>query len=581
MQETGNGALRRIPGKDRKMSTKVVVVGGVAGGMSCAARARRLSEASKIVVFERGPYPSFANCGLPYHIGGEIADRGKLIVQSAERLRAVHRLDVRVMTEVVSIDRARKVVVARDLGDGREYEERYDALVLSMGAAPLKPPIPGIDLPGVFSLRNIPDMDAILAWIGEHGARRAVVGGGGYIGLEVAEQLRHRGLDVAIAEAGPQIMMPLDPEMAAPIAAEIRSKGVDLHLGDPIAAFGKALPSEGAAPTVVLKSGARIPADVVIVGLGVKPETKIAREAGLEIGARGGIRVDERMQTSDPSIYAVGDVVEVRDRTTGEWSLVPLAGPANRQGRIAADNIFGIPSTYKGTLGTAVLRVFGLVAACTGANEKTLRRAGIPFEAVHLHPASHAGYYPGAHPIAMKLLFAPDSGRVLGAQAVGRDGAEKRVDVLATAIAAGMTVDDLAELELCYAPPFGSAKDPVNIAGMVAQNVRAGLSVQAQWDALPEGAVILDVRDKPEREAGRIDGSMHIPLAELRSRIGEIPRDRPVVVHCASGQRSYGAVRILRQNGFDARNLAGSWKTWTAGRASERDAAPSTRTSGG
>ncbi len=550
---------------------KIVIVGGVAGGMSCAARARRLSETAEIIVFERGPHPSFANCGLPYHMGGEIADASKLVVQSAEKLRQVQNLDVRTRCEVLKIDRANKEVLVHNLQTGEHFKESYEALVLSPGAAPLRPPIPGIDLPGVFTLRNIPDMEAILERITTANAKRIVVGGGGYIGLEVAEQLRHRGLEVAVAEAAPQVMMPVDAELAELLHAEIRRNGVELFLQDAIARFEGVAEgeSEGHSPLIVhLKSGAALPADVVILGLGVKPENTLAKDAGLEIGALGGIRVNEHMQTNDPTIYAVGDAVEVKDVVTQQWALIPLAGPANRMGRIVADNLFGMHSTYNGTQGTAVLRVFQLVAGCTGANEKTCTRLGLEYESIHLHPTSHAGYYPGAHPIALKVLFNPTTGKLLGAQAVGKDGVDKRIDVFATALAAGFTMDDLAELELAYAPPFGSAKDPVNLAGMIAQNLQAGLVRQVQWNELqtPEykDAVILDVRDKSERDAGALPNSLHIPLGEIRNRLSELPKERLLIVHCASGQRSYNACRILTQNGFNAVNLSGSYKTWAA-----------------
>lgn len=545
-------------------SKKIVIVGGVAGGMSCATRLRRLDESASITVLERGPFPSFANCGLPYHLGGEIADRSKLIVQSAENLSANFRLDVRTLTEAVRIDRGARRVTVRRVETGEEESLEYDHLVLSMGAQPLRPPIPGIDAPGIFTLRNIPDMDRILAWIAAHGVTNVVVGGGGYIGLEVAEQLRHRGLKVAVAEAGPQVMAPLDPELANLLHAEIRRQGIDLRLGDGLASFEAG--SDGRVAAVVLKSGARLSAQMVVMGLGVRPEATLAREAGLEIGERGGIRVDEHMRTSDPAIYAVGDVVEVRDRVTGEWAVIPLAGPANRQGRIVADNIAGLDSTYKGTMGTAVLRLFGLTAACTGANEKTLRRVGRSYKALHLHPGSHAGYFPGAKPIALKILFEPETGLLLGAQAVGEDGIDKRIDVFATALAARMTIDDLAELELAYAPPYGSAKDPVNIAAMAAQNLRRGLSESVTWSELPgldPAPFLLDVREKKEVEGGTLPGAHHIPLRELRGRLGELPRERDIVVYCASGQRSYNALRVLRQNGFRVRNLSGAWKTWS------------------
>jgi NADPH-dependent 2,4-dienoyl-CoA reductase/sulfur reductase-like enzyme/rhodanese-related sulfurtransferase len=535
-------------------SKRLIIVGGVAGGASAAARARRLCEDCDIIIFERGPHVSFANCGLPYFVGGEIAEQDELLVQTPESLQARFNLDVRVNTEVLSIDRAARRVRVRELETGKEYDETYDALVLSTGAAPLKPPIPGIGAPNHFTVRNIPDVEKIMAWSRGCEKCRAVVVGGGYIGLEMAEQLRHREFAVTVVEALPQVMTPLDPEMAAWLHAELCAHGVALHLNDPVAAF-----EPGA---VILKSGARLPSDSVILGLGVKPETKLAQEAGLEIGERGGIRVNEHLQTSDPAIWAVGDAIEVRDFVTGQWCVIPLAGPANRQGRIAADNIFGRPSRYAGTLGTAILRLFNLTAGVTGANEKTLHKAGIAYQALHLHPGSHAGYYPGAEPIALKILFAPDTGKLLGAQAVGRDGVDKRIDVLATALKAGMTVHDLAELELAYAPPFGSAKDPVNLAGMAAQNVLAGDVAVAQWAEIGADTFLLDVRRDDERSIGFIPGSVHIPLDELRERLDELPRDREIVVSCLTGQRSYYACRLLAQRGYRCRNLTGSYRTW-------------------
>ncbi|MCX8155528.1 MAG: FAD-dependent oxidoreductase [Verrucomicrobiae bacterium] len=548
---------------------RLLIVGGVAGGASAATRARRLSEKAEIIVFERGPYVSFANCGLPYHVGGEIPARDDLLLQTPASLKARFNLDVRVQSEVLAIDRVARKIQVRDLSDGREYEEPYDALILSPGAAPLRPPIPGIDRPGHFVVRNLPDVDAIQAWLRPGVAERAVVVGGGYIGLEMAEQLRRRQLHVTVVEALPQVMAPLDPEMAAWLHLELQANGVELRLHDPVAAFEPPRAGETArASVVVLKSGARLPADVVILGLGVKPETALARAAGLEIGPRGGIRVNEHLQTNDPAIYAVGDAIEVRDWITGAPALIPLAGPANRQGRVAADHIFGLPARYEGTLGTAILRLFRLVAGCTGANEKTLRQAGMACQAVHLHPASHAGYYPGAQPLSIKLLFDPHTGRLLGAQVVGTDGVDKRLDVLATALKARLTVDDLAELELAYAPPFGSAKDPVNLAGMAAQNVRRGLVHLAQWtDALqldPARSFLLDVRSPEECARGMIPGAVNIPLPQLRRRLGELPRDREILVHCQSGQRSYFACRLLLQNGFQVRNLTGSYRTWDA-----------------
>ncbi|MBN8246860.1 MAG: FAD-dependent oxidoreductase [Verrucomicrobia bacterium] len=549
---------------------RVVIVGGVAGGASAAARARRLCEACEITILERGPHVSFANCGLPYFVGGEIVRQDDLLLQTPASLRARFNLDVRVRSEVMAIDRAARQVRVRDLPTGREYDLPYDALVLSTGARPLLPPIPGIGREGHFTVHTVPDVERIRAWTRDCRACRAVIVGGGFIGLEMAEQLvRHGGLTVQVVQSQPQVMAPLDPEMAAWLHRELRAHGVELFLGSPVTAFEAPGGSETArASVVVLGNGQRLPADTVVLSLGVRPRVELARDAGLEIGERGGIRVSERLQTSDPDIWAVGDVIEVRDGVTGAWSLVPLAGPANRQGRIVADNLFGRPSVYRCTWGTSILRVFDLTAGSTGANEKTLRAAGIPHRVLHLHPGSHAGYYPGAEPLAMKLLFAPDTGRLLGAQVVGREGVDKRLDVLATALQAGMTVEDLAGLELAYAPPFGSAKDPVNLAGMAAQNLLAGDVATAQWHEMPPfqppDAVILDVRRREEREHGFLPGSLSIPLDELRSRLEEIPRDREIVVSCQTGQRAYFACRLLSQHGFHVRNLSGAWRTWNA-----------------
>jgi len=547
---------------------RFVIVGGVAAGASAAARARRLTEEAEIVVFERGPHVSFANCGLPYFVGGEIARPEDLLLQTPASLRARFNLDVRVRTEAVAIDRARRLVKARQLDTGAEYELGYDALLLATGAAPLRPPIPGIDRPGHFTVRDVPDAERIVAWIKDSQARQAVVVGGGYVGLEMAEQLTRRELAVTVVEALPQVMAPLDPEMAAWLRQELRANGVGLRLNAPVVAFAAPGPGESArASVVVLSSGQRLPADLVVLGLGVRPETSLAQQAGLEIGARGGIRVNECLQTSDPCIWAAGDAIEVRDAITGAWSLMPLAGPASRQGRIAANNIFGRPTRYEGAWGTAIVRVFGLTAACAGASEKSLRQAGRPFQAIHLHPTAHAGYYPGAEPLALKVLFAPDTGRLLGAQAVGREGVDKRIDVLATALQAGLTVHQLADLELAYAPPYGSAKDPVNLAGMIGQNVLAGDMPLAQWPELadlhPATTLLLDVRTAEERQKGAMPASVHVPLHQLRSRLAELPKDRELIVYCQSGQRSYFACRILAQHGFRARNLTGSYRTWS------------------
>jgi NADPH-dependent 2,4-dienoyl-CoA reductase/sulfur reductase-like enzyme/rhodanese-related sulfurtransferase len=532
--------------------------------MSAAARLRRLDEAATIIIFERGPHVSFANCGLPYYLGGEITERSKLLVQTPQRLKEVFNLDVRVQNEVLTIDRAHKEIEVRELPSGRTYREGYDALILATGAAPIVPPILGIDREGHFTLRNLDDTDRIHAWVAKKDARKAVVVGAGFIGLEMAEQLVQRKLEVSVVELLPQVLGPLDPEMAAPIHDELKRHGINLHLADKVERFDD--PSDSLASRVVLASGQVLPADVVILGLGVRPESNLARDADLQLGERGGVRVDAEMRTSDPAIWAVGDAVEVRDPVSRTQGIVPLAGPANRQGRIAADSIAGRPSTYRGTLRTAIVRVFSLVASTTGASAKQLMRAGIPFEVVHLHPGSHAGYYPGARPIHLKVLFAPKTGKLLGAQAVGEDGVDKRIDILATVLHHNGTVHDLAELELAYAPPFGSAKDPVNLAGMAAQNILAGDVAVAEWhevEALTKaGAGILDVREQAEHERGHLPDSLHIPLGQLRVRLGELDHDREWLVYCASGQRSYIACRMLSQHGYRCRNLTGAYRTW-------------------
>jgi NADPH-dependent 2,4-dienoyl-CoA reductase/sulfur reductase-like enzyme/rhodanese-related sulfurtransferase len=543
---------------------RVVIVGGVAGGANAATRLRRLDESAEIIIFERGPYVSFANCGLPYHIGGEIKDRAKLLQHTPETLRSRFALDVRVRNQVERIDRDRRVVQVLDLSNGRTYEEPYDYLILSPGASPLKPPVAGLDLPGVFSLRDVPDMDRIIAWLDVKNPRSVAVVGGGFIGLEMVEQLHHRGLSCSLFESNPQVLTPLDPEMVSPLQDELRREGVEIRLNDGVAEI---LPGRDGALALKTRSGHTQEVDLVIWSIGIRPETKLAKDAGLAIGETGGVKVSDSLQTSDPSIFAVGDCIEVTHGITKAPAFIALAGPANRQGRIVADNICGIPSRYRGTIGTAIVRVFGLTAACTGASERLLTRMGRTFQTLHLHPAQHASYYPGASPFAFKVLFDPASGELLGAQAVGADGIDKRIDVIATAIHGGLTVDDLAELELCYAPPFGAAKDPVNMAGMVGKNVREGLVRLAQWReiaALPGHSTLLDVRDMAEVEKGSIPGAIHIPLNDLRRRISELPTDKEIVAFCASGQRSYNACRILMQHGFTCRNLSGAFKTWSA-----------------
>ncbi len=544
----------------------VVIIGGVAGGASSSARLRRLSERDRIVLFERGAEISFANCGMPYHIGGVIAQRQRLLVQTAGAFSQRFQVEVRARTEVVRIDRQGKTVTAVDLNTGAQMVEPYDKLVLSPGAEPIRPPLPGIDSKRVHTLRGMADMDAIKRSIEQGKPASAVIIGGGYIGLEMAEALRGLGLKVAIVELAAQVFGVIDPEMAAPIHQQLVDHGVELHLGVSVAAFEEPRGASGPL-TVRLTGGQSLECDLAILAIGVRPEVKLAREAGLEIGPTGGIAVDEHMRTSDADIYAVGDAAEVRNFVTNQAALVPLAGPANRQGRIAADNIAGRPSTYKNTQGTAICKVFDLAVGMTGLSEKALKKAGLAYEKVYVHPSSHAGYYPGANAISLKLLFAPDSGKILGAQAVGAKGVDKRIDVLAVALRAGMTVYDLEDLELSYAPPYGSAKDVVNYAGFAAANALRRDVKLCQWtemDAPAANQLLLDVRTPAEVEAGTIAGARNIPLDELRPRLAELPRDKELLVFCQQGLRGYLACRILSQSGFDCRNLTGGYKTYRA-----------------
>ena len=542
---------------------KIVIVGGVAGGASTAARARRLSEDAQIILFERGEYISFANCGLPYHIGGAIEERDRLLVQTPEKMNKRFRIDVRVKTEVIKIDREKKQVVVENKETLEKSTESYDELVLSPGAEAFKPPLSGIDSKNVFSLRNMNDMDKIKDIVDNKKPKKAVVVGGGFIGLEMAEAFIERGLEVSLVELEPQVFAPADPEMATPIHQHMSFHGVDLQLKISITGIEE----KGDRLSANLSNGKNIDCDLIILAIGVRPEIKLAKDAGLEIGSRGGIVVDEHMKTSDPNIYAVGDAIEVDDFVGGFKTVIPLAGPANRQGRIAADNIFGKESVYKKTQGTSVCKIFDLTAATTGLNEKMLKRAKIDYEKIYIHPASHAGYYPGATQMSMKFIFDPKSGKVLGAQAIGANGVDKRIDVIAVALRAGLTVHQMRDLELCYAPPFGSAKDPVNYAAFVASNILDGdMKVCHIDDALnlKENQIIVDVRTTEEIEAGTIPGAINIPLDDLRARIDELPKNKEILITCQVGQRGYLACRILSQNGYNCANISGGYKTYKA-----------------
>jgi len=545
------------------MGKKILIVGGVAGGATAAARLRRLDESATIILFERGQYISFANCGLPYYIGGTITDRGKLLVQTVEGMSNRFNLDIRNMSEVTKIHRDRKTVEVKNLKTGETYEESYDKLILSPGASPIKPPIPRIDeADALFTLRNIPDTDKIKTYADEKKPRKAAVIGGGFIGVEMAENLWDLGIEVTVVEMDKQVMAPLDFEMASILHGHMKEKGVNLILEDGVASF------ENSGRMIVLNSGRKIETDMIILAIGVRPENQLAKEAGLKTGERGGIVVNAHLQTEDLDIYAIGDAIEVTDFINGKPTQIPLAWPANRQGRLAADHISGLPAKYNGTLGTSIAKVFDLAAGATGNNEKTLNRLGIPYEVVHVHPGSHAGYYPGAAPIALKLIFDKDSGKIFGAQTIGKDGVDKRIDVIATAIKGGLTIYDLPDLELSYAPPFSSAKDPVNIAGYAAVNIADGLVETVQWheidDIVAGGGMLIDVREHAERERGFIKGSTCIPLNELRERAAELPKDETVYVSCQVGLRGYLAARILEQHGIKVKNLDGGYKTYSS-----------------
>lgn len=549
-----------------KAAQRVVIVGGVAGGASCAARLRRLTEAAHITIIEKHVV-SYANCGLPYRVGDVIKEDSKLQVATAGKFQTWFNVEVHEGTEVVSIDRKARTVTARHLASGKEFQAPFDALVLSPGAQAIRPPLPGIDLPGIFQMKTIPDTLAVRDYIAANGVKHALVVGGGFIGLEMMENLVERGIDVTLLEAGTQVMAPLDPEMAEPILAHIRSKGVTVALGDACAAFERGAGGRGLVART--RGGQEFAADMAMLVIGVRPETALAKAAGLELGARGGVRVDEHMRTSDPAIYAVGDAVETKDWVTGEWTLCALAGPANRQGRIAADNIAGRPSRFRGTQGTSVVGILGLTAACTGANEKTLKRMDIPYAKVYTHANNHAGYYPGATTVDMKLLFNPKDGTILGCQATGFEGVDKRVDVVAALIQKRGTVFDLEEAELCYAPQYGSAKDVLNLIGMVAANNIRGDHPIAHWDEMERvyaeveagTAVLVDVREPSEVARGTADKALNYPLSTLRGKMGELPTDKRLYIFCQVGLRGYNATRQAMLAGRDAVNISGGWRS--------------------
>lgn len=542
------------------MKKKIIIIGGVAGGATAAARLRRLSEEDEIILFEKGAYISFANCGLPYHIGGAIKERDELLLQTVEGMSAKYGLDIRNYSEVTAILTEKKAVVVHDHRSGEQYEETYDQLIISTGAKAFIPPIAGLDeARNVFSLRNIPDMDQIKHYLAQQQVKTAAIVGGGFIGLEMAENLAELGIHVSLIEMSEQVMPPLDFELAQILHAQLELHGVELILGDGLEAFQQ----EG--KELLLKSGKQLAADLTILSIGVVPESSLAKEAGLELGLRGAIKVNEKLETSIPGIYAIGDVIEVKDAVNGQPTLIPLAWPANRQGRLVADIINGIDARYTGTQGTAVVKVFELTAAATGNSEKSLQKQGIPYHSIHIHPNSHAGYYPGASPIALKLLLGTD-GQLLGAQGVGTEGVEKRIDVLATAMRFGAKAPDLASIELAYAPPYSSAKDPVNLLGYVAENLLTGRIETFSWrevaELIRQKAYLLDIREEEEYAAGQLPNSHGIPLGQLRDRLTELPKDQTIYVYCQVGLRGYNAARILMQNGYQVKNLDGGYKTY-------------------
>lgn len=542
---------------------KVVIVGGVAGGATAAARIRRLDESAQILVFERSGYVSYANCGLPYYIGGVITDSEELTLQTPESFWERFRVEMKIRHEVTAIHPEQKTVTVRNLETGAVFEESYDKLLLSPGARPTQPDLPGIGLDRLFTLRTVEDTFRIHDFIRQQKPRSVVLAGGGFIGLELAENFREQGIEVTIVQRPRQLMSPFDPEMAAFLHAKMRKKGIRLMLGSSVEGFQE----KSGTIQVLLKGEEPVSADMAVLAIGVTPDTPLAREAGLELGIKGSILVNDRMETSAPDIYAVGDAVQVKHFVTGEAALISLAGPANKQGRIAADNICGGDSRFSGSLGSSVIKLFDMTAASTGINERTAKAAGIDCGKVYLSPSSHAGYYPGARVMTMKVLFEKETFRLLGAQIVGYDGVDKRIDVLAAAIHAGMSALQLKDLDLAYAPPYSSAKDPVNMAGFMIENISRGYLKQFFWDELDTlptdgSALLLDTRTKEEFDGGHIDGFLNIPVDELRERLGELETGKPVYVICQSGLRSYIACRLLMQHGFDCRNFSGGYRLY-------------------
>jgi NADPH-dependent 2,4-dienoyl-CoA reductase/sulfur reductase-like enzyme/rhodanese-related sulfurtransferase len=553
----------QFPEKPESKKPRILIVGGVAGGASCAARARRLSENAEIIIFEKGSFVSFASCGLPYYVGEVIPEEKNLLVATVESFKRRFNIEVKLRNEVMSIDKDQKLIEVKNLESGETYKEKYDFLVLSPGSSSKIPPIQGVELPGIFMLRTIQDSKKIKAWRTENKVKQVVVIGGGAIGLETVENLFNLGLSVTIIEMLPQIMPNLDPEIAALMQAHLIAKGIKLQLNDGVAKFLKTPDKDTL--RVETRSGVNLDCGMVLLATGVSPEVSLAKQAGLEIGEWRGIRVNDQMQTSDKNIWAVGDAVEVKNVVTGEWSPSALAGPASRQGRIAADVILGRDSRFRGVQGTNVCSVLGLTIAATGLNEKTLAglKNKIPFEKVYLHPGHHAGFYPGAKTISIKLLFSTKDGRILGVQAAGEEGVDKRIDVISMAIQKGATVFDLEQAEMSYAPQFGSAKDPINLAGMIAANTLRGDNPLIHWNDLDASRYfLLDVREPLEFRFGHVDGATNIPLPTLRTRLGELPQNKEIAVYCSVGQRSYYATRILNLNGFSAKNLSGGFTSY-------------------